>query len=231
MRPVMRILVVEDEKKVARALREGLEAERYDVRVAGTGEEGFFLVNHEAFDCVVLDLMLPHRDGLEVLTTLRKRGLSTPVLILTAKDTVDDRVRGLDSGADDYLVKPFAIPELLARIRALVRRGRPDQVLTLRQDDLEVDLVARKVIRAGQAIVLTVKEFEVLEYLLRQAGRVVSREMLTREVWRVAARATPFDNVIDVTIARLRRKIDDPFAAKLLHTVRGVGFVLGGERG
>jgi DNA-binding response OmpR family regulator len=227
----MRILVVEDEKKVARALREGLEAERYDVRVAGTGEEGFFLVNHEAFDCVVLDLMLPHRDGLEVLTTLRKRGLSTPVLILTAKDTVDDRVRGFDSGADDYLVKPFAIPELLARIRALLRRGRPDQVLTLRQDDLEMDLVTRKVVRAGQAIELTVKEFEVLEYLLRHAGRVVSREMLTREVWRVAARATPFDNVIDVTIARLRRKIDDPFAGKLLHTVRGVGFVLRGERG
>jgi two-component system copper resistance phosphate regulon response regulator CusR len=227
----MRILVVEDERKVARALREGLEAERYDVRVAGTGEEGFFLVNHEAFDCVVLDLMLPHRDGLEVLTTLRQRGLSTPVLILTAKDTVDDRVRGLDGGADDYLVKPFAIPELLARIRALLRRGRPDQVLTLRQDDLEVDLVARRVVRAGQAIEQTVKEFEVLEYLLRHAGRVVSREMLTREVWRIAARATPFDNVIDVTIARLRRKIDDPFGAKLLHTVRGVGFVLRGERG
>jgi DNA-binding response OmpR family regulator len=231
VRPAMRILVVEDEKKVARALRQGLEAERYDVRVAGTGEEGFFLVNHEAFDCVVLDLMLPHRDGLEVLTTLRQRGLSTPVLILTAKDTVDDRVRGLDSGADDYLVKPFAIPELLARIRALLRRGRGDQVLTLRQDDLEVDLVTRKVARAGQALELTVKEFEVLEYLLRHAGRVVSREMLTREVWRIAARATPFDNVIDVTIARLRRKIDDPFAAKLLHTVRGVGFVLRGERG
>jgi DNA-binding response OmpR family regulator len=226
----MRVLVVEDEAKVARALREGLEAERYDVRVAGTGEEGFFLVSHEAFDCVVLDLMLPHRDGLEILTTLRTRGPSTPVLILTAKDTVDDRVRGRDSGADDYLVKPFAIPELLARIRALLRRGRADHVLTLRQDDLEMDLATRKVVRAGHAIELTVKEFEVLEYLLRHAGRVVSREMLTRDVWRIAARATPFDNVIDVTIARLRRKIDDPFAATLLHTVRGVGFVLGGER-
>jgi DNA-binding response OmpR family regulator len=227
----MRVLIVEDEKKVARALREGLEAERYDVRVAGSGEEGFFLANHEVFDCVVLDLMLPHRDGLEVLATLRKRGLSTPVLILTAKDTVDDRARGLDSGADDYLVKPFAIPELLARIRALLRRGRPDQVLMLRQDDLEMDLVTRKVARAGQAIDLTVKEFEVLDYLLRHAGRVVSREMLTREVWRVSARATPFDNVIDVTIARLRRKIDDPFVAKLLHTFRWVGFVLRGGRG
>jgi signal transduction histidine kinase len=125
----VRVLIVEDERKVAKALREGLEAEHYAVRVASTGEEGFFLVNHEAFDLVVLDLMLPRRDGLEVLTTLRRRGLQTPVLILTAKDTVDDRVRGLDSGADDYLVKPFAFPELLARIRALLRRGRPDQVL------------------------------------------------------------------------------------------------------
>jgi DNA-binding response OmpR family regulator len=222
----MRVLVVEDEKKVARALRDGLEAERYDVRVASTGEEGFFLVNHEAFDCVVLDLMLPHRDGLEVLTTLRKRGLHTPVLILTARDTVDDRVRGLDSGADDYLVKPFAIPELLARIRALLRRGRPDPLLKLQHEDLEMDVVTRKVARAGQPLELTVREFEILEYLLRHVGRVVSREMLTRDVWRVTARATPLDNVIDVTIARLRRKVDDPFPTKLLHTVRGVGFVL-----
>jgi DNA-binding response OmpR family regulator len=227
----MRVLVVEDEKKVAKALRDGLTAEHYDVRVASSGEEGFFLVNHETFDCVVLDLMLPQRGGLEVLTTLRKRGLQTPVLILTAKDTIDDRVRGLDSGADDYLVKPFAISELLARIRALLRRGRPDQILKLHEDDLELDLVTRKVVRAGQTLDLTVKEFEVLEYLLRHRGHVVSREMLTRDVWRIAARATPFDNVIDVTIARLRRKIDDPFETKLLHTVRGVGFVLRGERG
>jgi DNA-binding response OmpR family regulator len=226
----MRVLVVEDEKKVARALREGLEAEHYDVHVASSGEEGFFLVNHEAFDCVVLDLMLPQRDGLEVLTTLRKRGLQTPVLILTAKDTIDDRVRGLDSGADDYLVKPFALPELLARIRALLRRGRPDQILKLQHGDLEMDLVTRKVARAGQTLDLTVKEFEVLEYMLRHLGHVVSREMLTRDVWRIAARVTPFDNVIDVTIARLRRKIDDPFSTKLLHTVRGVGFILRRDR-
>ena len=226
MKRTMRVLVVEDEKKVARALRDGLEAERYDVRVASTGEEGFFLVNHEAFDCVVLDLMLPHRDGLEVLTTLRKRGLHTPVLILTARDTVDERVRGLDSGADDYLVKPFAIPELLARIRALLRRGRPDPLLKLQHEDLEMDVVTRKVARAGQPLELTVREFEILEYLLRHVGRVVSREMLTRDVWRVTVRATPLDNVIDVTIARLRRKVDDPFPTKLLHTVRGVGFVL-----
>jgi len=226
----VRVLIVEDEKKVAKALRDGLEAEHYEVRVASTGEEGFFLVNHESFDVVVLDLMLPRRDGLEVLTTLRRRGLQTPVLILTAKDTVADRVHGLDSGADDYLVKPFAFPELLARIRALLRRGRPDQILKLQQDDLAMDLVTRNVARAGQTLELTVKEFELLEYLLRYAGQVVSREMLGREVWHVTARATPLDNVIDVTIARLRRKIDDPFERKLLHTVRGVGFLLRSER-
>jgi DNA-binding response OmpR family regulator len=230
LRRTVRVLVVEDEKKVARALREGLEAEHYDVRVASTGEEGFFLANHETFDLVLLDLMLPRRDGLEILTTLRKRGLQTPVLILTAKDTVDDRVQGLDSGADDYLVKPFAVPELLARVRALLRRGRPDQVLRLQQDDLTMDLVTRQVVRAGQTLELTVKEFEMLEYLLRHAGRVVSREMLARDVWHVTARATPLDNVIDVTVARLRRKMDDPFPAKLLHTIRGVGFVLRGDR-
>jgi len=226
----VRILVVEDEKKVAKALRDGLEAERYEVRVASTGEEGFFLVNHESFDLVVLDLMLPRHSGIEVLTTLRKRGLETPVLILTAKDTIDDRVHGLDSGADDYLVKPFAFPELLARVRALLRRGRPDQVLKLEEGDLAMDLVTRKVVRAGETLELTVKEFEMLEYLLRHVGRVVSREMLARDVWHVTARATPLDNVIDVTIARLRRKVDDPFETKLLHTVRGVGFVLRSER-
>src|SRR5260370_15194501 len=227
----VRVLIVEDERKVAKALREGLEAEHYDVHVAGTGEEGFFLVNHESFDLVVLDLMLPRRDGLEVLTTLRKRGLQTPVLILTAKDTVDDRVHGLDSGADDYLVKPFAFPELLARIRSLLRRGRQDQILKLQADDLTMDLVTRKVVRAGQPLELTLKEFEMLEYLLRHAGHVASREMLARDVCRVTARATPLDNVIDVTVARLRRKIDDPFETKLLHTVRGVGFALRSERG
>jgi DNA-binding response OmpR family regulator len=226
----VRILVVEDEKKVAKALRDGLEAEHYEVQVARTGEEGFFLVSHESFDLVVLDLMLPQRDGLEILTTLRKCGLQTPVLILTARDTVDDRVHGLDSGADDYLVKPFAFPELLARIRSLLRRGRQDQILKLQADDLTMDLVTRKVVRAGQPLELTLKEFEMLEYLLRHAGHVVSREMLARDVWRVTARATPLDNVIDVTVARLRRKIDDPFETKLLHTVRGVGFALRSER-
>ena len=225
----MRILVVEDDKKVARALREGLQAEHYDVRVASTGEEEVFLVNHEVFDLVLLDLMLPRRDGVEVLTTLRKRGLQTPVLILTAKDTVDDRVQGLDLGADDYLVKPFAFPELVARIRALLRRGRMDQVLKLQLDDVEMDLLTRRVARRGLTLDLTAKEFELLEYLLRHQGRVVSREMLARDVWQVAARATPLDNVIDVSVARLRRKIDDPFEKKLLHTIRGMGFMLAGK--
>src|SRR5947209_13978597 len=191
---MMRVLVVEDERKVAKALREGLEAEHYDVRVDSSDEECFFLVNNEMFDCVVLDLMLPHRDGLEILATVRRRGLQTPVLILTAKDTINDRVRGLDSGADDYLVKPFAIPELLARIRALLRRGRTDQVLKLQHEDLEMDLVTRKVARAGQAIELTVKEFEILEYLLRRQRTVVSREMLAPDVWQGTAPATPLDH-------------------------------------
>ena len=223
----MRILVVEDEAKVARALRDGLSAEGYEVDVASTGEEGFFMVSRTAFDVVVLDLMLPRRDGIEVLATLRARGLQTPVLILTAKDTVDDRVHGLDSGADDYLVKPFAFAELLARIRALLRRERPEVATRLQHGDLEMDVVTRRVRRAGQGVELTAKEFEILEYLLRHRGRVVSREMLARDVWHVIARATPLDNVIDVTMARLRRKVDDRFEPKLLQTIRGVGFMLG----
>jgi len=227
----VRILIVEDERKVAKALREGLEAEHYEVSVAATGEEGFFLASQGSFDLLVLDLMLPRRDGLDVLNTLRKRGIQTPVIILTAKDAVEDRVQGLDCGADDYLIKPFAFPELLARIRAMLRRGRMDQILKLQHDDLEMDLVTRKVSRAAQSLELTAKEFDILEFLLRHWGRVVSREMLASDVWHVAARATPLDNVIDVTIARLRHKLDDPFEKKLLHTVRGVGFVLGGRQG
>lgn len=222
----MQILVVEDEKKVAKALQEGLEAERYHVTVAYTGEEGFYLLNSQTFDLVLLDLMLPGRDGFEIEKTLREKGHQTPVLILTARDTVDDRVLGLDSGADDYLVKPFAFPELLARIRALLRRGRIGQVLKLELADLEMDLVTRKVTRSGRTIELTAKEFELLECLLRNQGHVVSREMLARDVWQETTRATPLDNVIDVHIARLRRKMDDPFDKKLLKTIRGVGFVL-----
>ena len=220
-----RLLVVEDEAKVARALREGLEREKYEVVVAPTGEEGFFLVNAEEFDLVILDLMLPGRDGLQVLSTLRKRGMHTPVLILTARDAIEDRVEGLDKGADDYLVKPFAFPELLARVRALLRRGRAEQAPPLRIADLEMDVTTRKARRRGQYLELTAREFELLEYLLRHKELVVSRGMLTRDVWK-ETRATPIDNVIDVHINRLRRKVDEPFHPKLIHTVRGVGFVL-----
>ena len=222
----MRILVVEDEKKVARALREGLEAEHYEVAVATTGEDGFFLANEQVFDLVILDLMLPGRSGLEVLGTIRKRGLQTPVLMLTARDAVEDRVLGLDCGADDYLVKPFAFAELLARIRALLRRGRTDQVLKLKVADLELDLVSRRVTRSGQALHLTARELELLEYLLRHAGHTVSREMLARAVWQDSFRDATTDNLIDVHVARLRKKIDDPFERKLLVTIRGVGFAL-----
>ena len=185
----MQILVVEDEKKVAKALKDGLEAERYQVTVAHTGEDGFYLLNSQTFDLVLLDLMLPGRDGFEILKTLREKGLQTPVLILTARDTVDDRVMGLDSGADDYLVKPFAFPELLARIRALLRRGRIGDVQRLELADLEMYIVTRKVIRSGRTIELTTKEFELLECLLRNQGHVVSREMLARDVWQETARA------------------------------------------
>ena len=222
----MRILVVEDEKKVARALEQGLQAKNYEVTVAHTGEEGFFLVNAQTFDLLILDLMLPGRNGLEILRTLRRKGLQTPVLILTARDALEDRVRGLDEGADDYLVKPFAFPELLARIRALLRRGRSDQVLRLKAGDLEMDLVTQTVTRDGQTIELSSREFDLLEYLLRYRGQVVSKEMVARDVWKEAGRATPLDNLIEVHVAKLRRKIDDPFASKLLKTVRGMGYVL-----
>jgi DNA-binding response OmpR family regulator len=222
----MRALVVEDEQKVANALREGLEGDRYDVVVERTGEGAFFRINTEQFDVVLLDLTLPGRDGLEILTAIRERGLKTPVLVLTARDTLQDRVIGLDAGADDYLVKPFAFAELLARIRALVRRGRVAESPRLVAGDLDMDLITRKVTRGGRVVELTVREFELLEYLLRHQGQVVSRETLARDVWKEIARTTPLDNVIDVHIARLRRKIDSDSGPKLIHTVRGVGFML-----
>lgn len=222
----MRILIIEDQPQVAQSLKRGLETERFETTVATTGEEGFFLVSSQVFDLLVLDLMLPGRDGLEILRTLRQRGLATPVIILSARDAVEDRVRGLDLGADDYLIKPFAFEELLARIRALLRRGRMPDVLRFAVADLEVDRVTRRVARAGETLDLTVREYELLDYLLLHQGRVVSRDMLARDVWQETARATPLDNVIDVHIARLRRKIDTGKLQPLIHTVRGVGFVL-----
>jgi len=226
----VRILVIEDEQKLGHALREGLEAEQYGVALARTGEEGFYLVLTESFDLVILDVMLPNRSGFEILASMRQHGFKTPVLMLTARDTVEDRVHGLDAGADDYLVKPFAFPELLARVRALSRRGTPETSPRLRIGDLEVDVIGRAVTRGGQALELTAREFELLEYLVRHQGHVVSREMLTRDVWKEAGRHTPLDNVIDVHVARLRRKVDDQFGQKLVHTVRGVGFVVREEQ-
>ena len=226
----MRILIVEDEGKIADALQKGFEAEEYSVRVARTGEEGFFLVSTQIYDLLILDIMLPGRDGLEILAALRKRDISVPVLMLTSKDEIEDRVRGLNGGADDYLVKPFAFSELLARVRALNRRNQKIQpIARLKLADLEMDIQSHSVIRGGHELVLTTREFELLEYLLRHSGHVVSREMLAHDVWKENARHTPLDNVIDVHIGHLRRKIDDPFGKKLLHTVRGVGFVLRDE--
>jgi DNA-binding response OmpR family regulator len=222
----VKVLVVEDERKLAHVLASALQAERYEVVVARTGDDGFSRANAEVFDLVVLDLMLPGRGGLDILQILRQRSIDTPVLILTARDGVDDRVLGLDRGADDYLVKPFALPELLARIRALLRRGRPSEVLRLKTADLELDLVARRAARGERLLELTAREFELLEYLLRHSGHLVSREMLACEVWKEPRRATPLDNVIDVQITRLRKKVDTEGAARLIHTVRGVGFVL-----
>jgi two-component system, OmpR family, copper resistance phosphate regulon response regulator CusR len=227
----MRILIIEDEVKVAEALREGIEKEGYQIQISRTGEDGFFRSCGEPLDLIILDLMLPGRDGFEVLAALRRRGISVPVLILTARDRVDDRVRGLDGGTDDYMVKPFAFPELLARIRVLVRRGNSNPGGRIALSDLEIDVETRKVTRGGKRIELTSREFDLLSYLVRQGGSVVSREMITRDVWGEPARATPLDNVIDVHIARLRRKVDDPYPVKLIRTIRGVGFLLtGGEQ-
>ena len=223
----VRILIVEDDGKVAGALKAGLANEGFETAVARTGEEGFYLASTEPFEAILLDLMLPGRSGLEVLSSLRKRGLTIPVLVLTARDAIEDRVRGLDTGADDYLVKPFAFAELLARLRALLRRGRPDGAVLLRLADLELDPVERTVARSGQPIELTAREFELLRYLVRLQGQIVSRDMLARDVWKETSRGTPLDNVIDVHIARLRRKVDQGAVRKLIHTVRGVGFVAG----
>lgn len=223
----MRILVVEDEFKIAEALKKGLEAGGYEVTTAHSGEEGFFCLTTGEYDLMLLDIMLPGRDGIEILRTIRSKGITTPILLLTGRDTVEDRVLGLDSGADDYLVKPFAFPELLARIRLLLRRGHQETQHLFTLGDLELNLITHRASRAGQSLELTVKEFELLEHLLQHQGQVVSREMLAHDVWLVRERSTPLDNVIDVTIARLRRKVDGTFEPKLIRTVRGIGFCLG----
>ena len=225
---IVRILIIEDGRKVANALREGLETEHYEVTIATTGEEGFFLASQRCFDLLLLDLMLPRRDGIDVLATLRKCGNQTPILVVTAKDAVEDRVIGLDQALTIILPSRSHSPSCLHASG----RGRMDQILKLStRRSLAMDLVTHKVTRGAQPLDLTTKEFDLLEYLLRHSGRVVSREMLAQDVWHATARATPLDNVIDVTIARLRRKIDEPYERKLLHTVRGLGYLLSGRQG
>jgi DNA-binding response OmpR family regulator len=221
----MRVLVVEDELKVAGALREGLEAEQYDVTLERTGEGAFYRTTTETFDLILLDLGLPGRDGLNILAAIREKSVTVPVIVLTARDSVEDRVGGLDAGADDYVVKPFAFAELLARMRALVRRGSAVHVHLLRVGPLSLDALTRTAQRDDQTIELTAREYELLEHLMRSAGQVVSRETLAREVWGEPGRSSSLDNVIDVHMARLRRKVDFE-RSPLIHTVRGVGFTV-----
>lgn len=222
----LHILVIEDERKLANAISEGLTGSGYRVTIAHSGEAGLEELRDHAVDVVLLDLMLPRQGGLETLREFRRCGYKMPVLILTSKGSIEDRVRGLDAGADDYLIKPFAFPELLARVRALNRRAAPSSNSVLQLADLKMDVGGRIATRDGKLLDLTGREFDLLEYLLLNSGTVVSREMVARDVWKTIVRYTSMDNVIDVHIARIRRKIDDPFPIKLLHTVRGVGFVL-----
>jgi heavy metal response regulator len=220
----MRILVVEDEEKVASFIRKGLVEEHYAADVAPDGEEGLAMAQINPYDLIILDLMLPKLDGFRVLQRMRADGVETPVLVLTARDGVSDRVRGLDLGADDYLTKPFAFAELLARVRALLRRGKPQRTPTLKMADLVLDPASRRVTRSGKAIDLTAKEYALLEYLLRHQGQVLTRTMISEHVWDQSFDS--YTNVIDVYVNYLRKKIDQGFEPKLIHTIRGVGYVL-----
>lgn len=222
-----RILIVEDDRRLSEALRSGIEGAGYEVMAAGTAEEGFFLVHRSHPDLLVLDLTLPQRSGLDILRQIRSEGINVRVLILTAHNTVEDRVNGLRAGADDYLGKPFSLPELLARIDAILRRAQPSNDATgLTIGDLTLNTTTRTACRAGDPLDLTPREFDLLMYLAGNSGRTVSREMLAKDVWHETSRFTPINNVIDVQVARLRRKVDDPYSVKLLQTVRGIGFIL-----
>jgi heavy metal response regulator len=219
----MRILVVEDEKKVASFIQRGLEAESYRVDVAYDGAAGLTRAREGGYDLLILDVMLPGRDGLSVLRDLRAAGQQLPVLMLTARAAVSDKVAGLDGGADDYLTKPFEWSELVARVRALLRRGTPAPAV-LAVADLRLDPATRQVTRAGRSIELTAREYALLEFFLRRPGRVLSRALIAQHVWGVSFHT--FTNVIDVYVNYLRRKIDADFEPKLIHTVRGAGYVL-----
>jgi DNA-binding response OmpR family regulator len=222
-----KVLIIEDNKKLADALVSGIEAEGYHVDLASTAEEGFFLLHSQQPDLLLLDLTLPHRNGLDILRQIRREGMDVRVLILTSHNTVEDRVEGLNSGGDDYLGKPFSFPELIARIEALLRRGLPGTISgSLQINDLVLNTRERTASRQGTTLELTAREFDVLLYLAENRGLTVSREMLAQDVWKESSRFTPLDNVIDVQIARLRKKVDDPFEVKLLRTVRGLGFSL-----
>jgi heavy metal response regulator len=220
----MRVLVIEDDPSISAFLRRGLREAAFAVDIAANGVTGEQLARNEPYDVILLDLMLPQKSGLAILRTLRDEGRHTPVICLTAKDTVHDRVSGLDAGADDYLVKPFSVAELLARIRAVLRRGAPAANANLRIADLKINPVARIVERAGRRIDLSPKEYALLEYLARNEGHILTRTMILQHVW--DCRYDPQTNVVDVHINRLRRKVDDGHANFLIHTVRGAGYVL-----
>ena len=220
----MRILIVEDEKKVAGFIKKGLEEETYAIDVAYDGEEGLHLGKEGQYDLIILDIMLPKLDGLEILSQLRTQGSDVPILLLTAKDAVDDRVTGLNKGADDYLTKPFAFSELLARVRVLLRRGKAEVKTVLQIADLMLDLVSHKVDRGGDEIELTGKEYSLLEYFMRNKDKVLTRTMIAEHVWDY--NFDTFTNVIDVYINHLRKKIDKGRENKLLHTLRGVGYIM-----
>lgn len=221
---VYRVLVIEDELKLLDSLEKGLSQEGYEVVTAVSGEEGYYRGTTEAFDALVLDWMLPGRDGMRVLQDLRSNEFTAPVLVLTARDSIEDRVTGLDAGADDYLVKPFAFAELLARLRVLLRRDLSARELVLQSGDLEMDLVARRVVRGGEQVELSSREFDLLKYLLRHVDETVTRDMIAREVWQEPHGV--LTNVIDVYIKNLRKKVERTGLRQLIHTVRGVGYVL-----
>ena len=223
----MHILIVEDEKKIADFIRRGLKEEGYTADVSYDGQEGYFLASTNDYDAVILDLMLPKMDGLSLCRALRKDKVNTPIIMLTARDTVKDKVQGLDSGANDYLTKPFAFEELLARVRAVLRKNEGVSPTRLQVKDLVLDLLTHKVTRGNSEITLTTKEFALLEYLMRNAGKVITRTMISEHVWDMH-----FDtntNVIDVYINYLRNKIDKGSAYKLIQTKRGRGYILGGQ--